>query len=65
MAVKRLPGEPGPGEYSFGAGIMPPPSEGYVPTNRDNLRALFRVNQDPQNINATAAPSFDEDVREQ
>lgn len=64
MAVRKLPGDPGPSEFSWGAGLMPPPDQGYVPTVEDQLHALFRVSKDPTNLDQTALANYDDVIGE-
>lgn len=54
----------GPSEFSWGRGMMPAPENGGVPTGRDALRALYRNDQDPNNLDPGATPNYEPDVRE-
>jgi hypothetical protein len=54
----------GPSEFSWGRGQMPNPEDGGVPKGRDKLRALYRNDQDPTNLDAGAVDNYEPDVRE-
>ena len=62
MAVLKKPGTPGPSEYSWGEGLMADPAKGYVPKPAEQLHALYRNDQDPNNISGNAIPNYDDVV---
>jgi hypothetical protein len=66
MALKIVPGEPGPSEYSWGKGIMQPLAtmQTGIPNSENQLRALHRLNKDPVSIDDSAEPDYSPDIRE-
>lgn len=54
----------GPTEFSWGRGVQSPPSEGAVPTGREELRALWRNDQPDRNLDPGAVPTVEDYVRE-
>lgn len=54
--------EPGESEYGWGRGLQSPESKGHVPTEYEQMRAIYATN--PADANSVADPVADGFVRE-